>query len=248
MTRSAICVCLAVATLPSAGEAQRARTRRPVWAPPRVHVGGGLAVAQAVGEFENYVDAGIGLGGSFLFHPAANRAFALRLDAMFLVYGSETRRRPLSPTVPFVTVDVTTRNNIVTLGVGPEFSLGSGALRPYVNGLVGFSYFATVSSVRGASNIESFASSTNFDDFTFASQSGAGLRIALGRGRSPVSLDLSARYVNNGRVSYLREGSISVGPDDSLQFTPIESQTNLVVYQLGVSIGVRGDPHRGPGR
>jgi hypothetical protein len=39
-------------------------------------------------------------------------------------------------------------------------------------------------------------------------------------------------------VRYLREGSIAVDGND-VTISPIESQANLVVYQVGVSIGLR---------
>lgn len=209
-------------------------------APPRSFAGIGLGLGVPVGEFENYIGVGGGLGGFFLYNFDRQGLLGLRLDGAYLVYGSETRRRPLSPTVPLITVDVTTRNQIVWLDVGPQFTfLPGGIVRPYVNATIGFSYFATRSSVRGSGSSEDFASTTNFDDLTFSWQSGTGLWITLSRGRNPVHLDASVRYIGNGRVRYLREGSIIEEPDGSVTFQPIESETNLLWIQVGVSIGVR---------
>ena len=92
--------------------------------------------------------------------------------------------------------------------------------------------------MRGTSNGADFASSTNFDDFTFAASGGGGLWITLHAGPRPIRLDLGARYLNNGRVKYLREGSIHEAPDGSISFKPIESESNLVLYHLGVSVGL----------
>jgi hypothetical protein len=200
-----------------------------------VHVGLGVLLAQPTGEFSNYVDVGFGLGAHALWEPDPDGLFGLRLDGSYLIYGSETRRYQL---LPLVDVDVTTNNQIAGLQFGPQLSVGRGAVRAYGYGQIGFSYFATTSSVEGSGNIESFASTTNFDDFTFASSLGGGIRFQLTHGPTPVALDLGARYLYNGRARYLREGSIEVVGTD-VTITPVESQTNLILYQLGVSIGLR---------
>jgi hypothetical protein len=113
-----------------------------------------------------------------------------------------------------------------------------GAVRPYAYGQVGFSYFATTSSVEGSGNTQPFANSTNFDDFTFATSAGTGVLIVLSH-RRPVTLDLGARYVYNGRARYLREGSIAIS-GTTITYSPIESETNLILYMIGVSVGLRG--------
>jgi opacity protein-like surface antigen len=199
-----------------------------------------LQAGHPQGEFENYVDFSYGFGGFFLFDLDRRARWGVRLDASYLIYGSETVQRPLSPTIQRVWVDVTTRNQIVTLFIGPQFTFGSGTLQPYLNAGLGFSYFFTLSSVSGTSDFEDFASSTNYDDFTFALASGGGLQVRLSR---RVSLAFSAQYMHNGRVRYLREGSIHEASDGSIWFSPIESETNLILYQLGVAIAL-GDEDR----
>jgi hypothetical protein len=203
---------------------------------PGVHLGIGALLAQPTGEFANYVDLGFGLGAHVHWAPDPDGHIGIRLDGSYLVYGRETRRYQL---LPLVDVDVNTNNQIAGLQIGPQVSVGRGAVRAYGFGQIGFSYFATTSSVEGSANIGSFASTTNFDDFTFASSVGGGVRLQLTNGRVPVALDLGARYLYNGRARYLREGSIDIAGND-ITITPLESQTNLILYQLGVSIGLRG--------
>ncbi|MGE0352233.1 MAG: hypothetical protein AB7I33_09780 [Gemmatimonadales bacterium] len=203
--------------------------------PVRFQAGGHLDLALPQGEFSEFVDAGFGIGGWAAINLDRRGFVALRLDATWLNYGSETRRRPLSTTVPFVTVDVTTQNNIYAVGLGPMITLSQGPIRPYLSGQIGFSYFATESSVKGTSNSESFAKSTNFDDFTFAWTGGGGLKIRVSNGRVPIFIDGSADYVRNGRVQYLREGSITDDGMGNITIQPIESETNLLVIRLGVS-------------
>ena len=85
-----------------------------------------------------------------------------------------------------------------------------------------------------------FASTTNYDDFTFASEGGGGVWVFLSRGRTPVALDLGVRYLNNGRVTYVTESGVSVDlANNRLNVDPIDSEANLIVYHLGVVIGLR---------
>jgi hypothetical protein len=233
--RGGLGIVLGMVLLAGTLDAQEVQGLKPI-TQPSVHLGGGLLLAQPTGQFANYVDFGIGVGAHALWEPVPDGALGLRLDGSYLVYGSETRRYSL---VPLVDVDVTTQNQIAGLQVGPQLSVGRGRVRAYGFGQIGFSYFATTSSVEGSGNFDSFANTTNFDDFTFASSVGGGFRVQLSQGRAPVALDLGARYLYNGRARYLREGSIEVVGDE-VTITPIESQTNLIVYQIGVSIGLGG--------
>lgn len=201
----------------------------------RYQAGAHLALAIPQGQFSDFVDLGYGLGGWIAFNLDRRGTLALKLDGNFLIYGHETRRRPLSPTVPFVSVDVSTSNNIYSMGIGPVLTLGHGAIRPYFTATAGFSYFATESSVKGSNNYDSFARSTNFDDFTFAWTAGGGLRIQVSRGRSPVFIDMASEYHRNGRANYLREGGITDDGNGNVIIRPIQSETNLMLVKFGVS-------------
>ncbi len=209
--------------------------RRPSRAFAAVH----LMVAQPLGEFDDYIDWGGGLGGEFLYAFDRQGALGVRVSMGWLLYGHETKRVPLSPSVGRITVDVSTSNNIFVMGIGPQVMLPSGVVRPYLNGTAGLSYFFTRSSVEGSADFEPFASSTNFDDATFAWSAGGGLYIPLRRGRkNPVSLDIGAQYHANGEARYLREGSIHEDGTGEIFFEPIRSQTNLVTYRLGITVGL----------
>jgi hypothetical protein len=195
-------------------------------------------LARPVGEFQNFVDWGGGIDLYGVVNLSRRGPLGIRFDGSFLIYGHESLKRPLSNTIQRVTVDVDTDNLIASLGVGPQLTLGHGALRPYLYGTAGFSYFATVSSARGTADAVSFASSTNFDDVTAALTAGGGFLVRLSRGRHPISLDLSAQSVYHGETDYLREGSILESADGSITLVPIRSEANLVTFRLGVAIGV----------
>ena len=206
--------------------------------PSRAFLGFHLVAAQPLGEFENYIDWGGGFGGEFLYALDSEGALGLRVNMGLMIYGYETKEVPLSPTVGRVRVDVNTSNNIFVMSAGPQFMLPSGAVRPYLNGTVGLSYFFTHSSVEGDADYEPFASSTNFDDATFSWSAGGGLYIPVRRGHKPISLDLGAQYHANGEVRYLREGSIQEDGRGGISFQPIRSHTNLISYRVGVTLGL----------
>lgn len=193
--------------------------------------------AEPEGEFAYFVDRGFGLSAHGVFNLGRQRVLGLRLDGSFVVYGHERYSQPLSLTIPRVWVDVTTDNIIASGFIGPQITAGHGALRPYLHGGFGFSYFATHSSVHGdpCCGYHGIASSTNFDDWVPAVTGGGGFYLALSR---RVMLDFSAQYVHNGEVEYMREGGIYEEPDGSLWYEVIESEGNLWMWKLGVSFAI----------
>lgn len=205
---------------------------------PRFLLGLNLQVAAPQGEFNDFVGTGVGIGGNFTFLLDRQRRAGIRIFISWIQYGRTTERLPLSPTLPGLLVDLTTSNNITTFGVGPEFQLGSGDFRPYFHGGIGVSNFATVTSAEGSNNTDPFASTTDFNDWTFAWYGGGGLQFQITHGRNPVSLDAGIRYQGHGETRYLREGSIRPTPGGGISFTPIQSKTDILVPHLGVQIGI----------
>jgi hypothetical protein len=192
----------------------------------------GFLIAQPVGEFANFVDVHPGVGASV----TVGGPVGLRFGGSLLVYGRAHEYVPVGS--GRLLLDIATTNMIGSLGVGPQLTLGSGPMRLYGYSTIGFSYFATVSSLGDGCGCYPFGSTTDFDDFTFAQEAGGGLEIALTRGRA-VLLDLSARYLRNGQARYLREGSIFENGDGTITVQPIESAADLVVFQVGLSFGFR---------
>lgn len=193
------------------------------------------SVAVPLGAFKNHVDLGGGGGAGLLFYLDENRSAALRLEGSFVVYGTESFTTPLSRTVQVVDVTVRTTNYIASAGVGPQFVLGSGPIRPYIFGTAGISYFATSSSVSGANILsENFAESTNLDDLKFALRAGGGMMLRLS---NAVSLDFSASYQHNGETEYLTKGDLrQTATGQPLRVVPLVSDTNLMSYRVGLSI------------
>ena len=207
--------------------------------------GGSFTIAETQGEFSDYVDGG--LGGSLHYIHALDRdgILALRVDGGFVIYGYERQTVPLSPTLGGrILVDLTTSNDIAWIGVGPQIGVPDGRLRPYANGYVGYSYMATTSSVSSSDYYyddyydDRVFSTTNFDDWSFSYGGGAGLYIPVRGGPQPISIDLGVRYHNNGEAEYLREGDIQDNEDGSITLFPVRSDTDLLTFHIGVSVGI----------
>lgn len=226
--------------LPSLASAQR-RTERDFDRPTRAHAGASFSYGRPVGDFLSYVDQGLGFDAFFRFNADPQGILSFRLDGGLLIYGRETFRVPLSGTIGGrILVDLTTSNNIVWLGFGPQLTAPSGIFRPYVNGAVGFSYFFTESSVEGSNNNnDPFASTTNYSDAAFRYGFGGGVLIPFQTRTTEWAIDLGAVYHGNGQVKYLREGGIEDRPDGSIVLHPIQSDANLLTYRLGFSVALR---------
>ncbi|HYD52039.1 MAG TPA: hypothetical protein VEA99_05410 [Gemmatimonadaceae bacterium] len=208
--------------------------------PSRLAVNAGLAVAQPVGEFGRYVDAGFGMGAGASYALDTKRILSLRGDIGFVVYGSETQRVPI-PGIPRVRVDVNTTNSIFTYTVGPQLMAPSGPVRPYAHGFIGGSYFSTSSSLSGSSDYDAgnYFSTQHSGDGVFAYGGEGGLLFPLAVRQTPVAIDIGARYTRNGVTRYLTEGDIQDNADNTVSYTPKNTATNFWLYRVGVRVGVR---------
>jgi len=201
--------------------------------------GASLTLAEPRGEFAQYVDGGIGGELNYVHRLDRDGWFALRVDGGFLVYGYERQRVPLSETIGGrILVDLETSNNIAFIGVGPQIGVPNGHIRPYANAYVGYSYLFTQSTVEGTAYDEEFAATTNFDDWTPAHGFGAGVYIPIRGGYRPISIDIGMKYRNNGVAEYLREGDIQDNDDGSITLFPVRSDTDLMTFHIGFSIGI----------
>jgi hypothetical protein len=207
---------------------------------PRFQAGASLLVGQPRGEFSDYVSAGFGIDGFLRVGLDPEGWVSLRLDGGFLVYGSETYRTCLSATVGCrIEVDVVTSNNILFGGVGPEIALPLGPVRAYGGVSAGFSWFSTDSEVRGSSSHQpAFANTRNYSDGGFAWNGATGIRIPVGVADHVVSIDLGLRWMQSGRREYLTEGDIMERPDGSLELNVRRSEADLLLWRVGVSVGL----------
>jgi hypothetical protein len=205
------------------------------------YLGGSFTVARPQGDFGDYVQQGFGGDLHYLRAVDRNGMVALRVDAGMAIYGYD--KYTVGDDYGYLT-DVSTSNNIAWIGVGPQIGVPDGRLRPYVNAYAGYSFLWTSTTIDDTEEYyydeyDYDYTITEQDDWSFSYGAGAGVYIPVRQGWNPVSIDLGVRYHNNGDAEYLREGDIVGNPDGSVTLSPIRSDTDLLTYHLGVSIGVR---------
>ena len=205
---------------------------------------GGLSFTVGVpqGEFGDQLDnpgfggslyGGIGLGAS---------PIVLGADVGFLIYGHERRTEPFSTTIPDVTVDVITNNNLVSGHLFARLQPPRGTFRPYADVLFGFKYLFTDTRIRseGFNDDEPIARSTNFDDTALSYGAGGGIQIQVfdgqgGEGPQAVYIELGARYLIGRPAEYLKEGSVR-RENGRVAFDVTKSDTDMLNVKLGVGV------------
>jgi hypothetical protein len=199
-----------------------------------------LGIPQA--EFKQNIDR-VGFGSSgFFAYKFKNSPFYVGASIGVLVYGSETRVEFLSPAIPEVEVDVTTRNYILMCHLVFRVQPPDGDFRPYVEGLVGFHYLWTETGVydQGSSN-ERIASSVNLSDWAWSAGAGCGVMLKVYEKRQDyernpfaIFVDLGARFLKGGKAEYLYEGSIFREKGQLIHEFKM-SNTDLITARLGLS-------------
>jgi opacity protein-like surface antigen len=227
----AVCAVIALA-IPSVSRAQISLREQ-----PRMEAGAAFEYAQPVGDFRQNVRQGFGGAGHFIFGIDPEAIVGIRVDAGFINYGNDTHYVPFSSSVRRIIVREETSNNIFMASVGPQLTLPIGRVRPYVNAGIGFAYFYTQTSLDTDDDSQQIAQTTNYSDNSLAYTAGAGFNIPLTSGKSPIALDVGARYNSVGTARYLTRGDIMDDPNSQygIIITPHESAANFIAYQLGIS-------------
>jgi hypothetical protein len=187
-----------------------------------------LVVAQPLGEFRRNSDVAAGLTGFVVVGLGRSSTVGLRIDGSYMVYDADYRG-----------YGVSTTSSIGSLAIGPQVTLGQGAIRPYGFATTGGSLFWT--SVSDDNYCGCYDSDVFFLNgrFTTVTQVGTGLLIAVSRRHTPVALDLGVRDVRHERVRYVPAGGITENPDGSFSVQRVETPVRMRVFQIGVSIGIR---------
>jgi hypothetical protein len=108
-----------------------------------VHLGIDFLTGFPVGKFSNNLDANAYGVSAYGLYGIPRVPLRIGLELGYMIYGSEQRREPLSPTIPETTVKVSTSNRILAGHLLLRLQPCCGSVRPYVDGLVGFNYLYT---------------------------------------------------------------------------------------------------------
>lgn len=194
------------------------------------------------GDFKDQIDRNAyGIGGQIFYTPEKS-PFGLGLEFGWMNYGNESRREPFSTTIPDVTVDVETSNNLVQGLLIFRGRVPGGPIRPYGDALIGFNYLFTETSIKDTDGSEDIASTTNQDDAVFAYGFGGGVMVPVyssptGEGGRPITimLDAGLRYILGGEAQYLKKGSIA-RENGEVTYDLIESKTDMMRLHVGVMV------------
>ncbi|MFC1733157.1 hypothetical protein ACFL6I_22900 [candidate division KSB1 bacterium] len=198
------------------------------------------------GEFNDNVD-NIGLGGSgYVGYLFDNTPVMLGMDIGYMIYGRETRNEPFSLTIPDVYVDVTTSNNIFLWHAFLRLQAEQGKIQPYLDGLFGFKYLFTDTSVRSENNIlQDIATSKNLGDFAMSYGVGGGLRFRVYEKRSDLEspgvlealIDFKFSYLFGSEAEYLKKGAIFRDTSSgTVAYDVQQSKTDMLLLNFGVTI------------
>ncbi len=207
----------------------------------KLDIGGDFLIGLPQNAFrDNIRDEGYGFSGHVGYF-LGDTPIMVGADIGYLKYGTEKRREPLSESIPDVTVEVRTTNNIFMLHGFARVQQQEGPVRPYVEGLWGFKYLFTRTSIKDELFDETIAASTNFSDLAGSWGIGTGVDIRLWEGQkrgSPydVNLNLSAKYLWGSKAEYLKKGSIIRYPDGSISYDVLRSKTDMLLPQIGIRV------------
>ena len=152
----------------------------------------------------------------------------------YLLYGTETRRIPLLAAVPEVLEDIDTTNNIIRTHAIVRVRPSGGRVRPYAEGLLGFNYVYTRTSID--LGYESGAGTTHLGDFAPSLGAGGGVTIELLAGPGGrLGLDIGLRYLTGGDVDYLTRGDLQ-RDETGVTFEPTRSPASLFGLQIGIAV------------
>lgn len=207
-----------------------------------VHLGADFLTGFPCGKFSSNLGAnGYGVSAYGLYRiPRSPLGIGLELG--YMVYGSEQRRETLSPAIPETTVKVRTSNRILAGHLLLRLQPCCGSVRPYADGLVGFKYLYTRTSVRSNWSLEPIAVATNLDDWALSYGLGGGVQVLLYQERPQrrkdrpvhILLDAKLRYMRGSPADYLTPGSIRQ-EDGKLVYYISRSRTDMLSTQMGIT-------------
>ena len=192
-------------------------------------------------DFKETIDAvggGISFYGGYQFK---NSPVYFGAEIGIANFGTDSRTEPWSNTIPDLTMDVDNNYNLFQGHLVTRIQPPKAKVQPFVEGLLGFNYFfteTTVSSRSGSNAYEPIASDTNYDDTSLSYGVGAGVQFKVSNfnadgTRGQFYMSLSGRYLRGGEASYLKKGSIEITDNSQVIYNPSQSRTDMFLISLG---------------
>jgi hypothetical protein len=210
----------------------------------RFTVGGAVAYADPLGEFGDNVRRGFGLDGFGTIGLDPTGIVSLRAELGYVQYARKTEPFIANTGFGYLELESETTSGVFTAGIGPQFTVRQGAMRPYLGGTVGFARFATNTKINLPARSSESGQTETLDEVTMSSDwvlslaavGGIGFEVAaLGRG---VLIDVGARWHRNGQARYVTSEGVQYDGSTTPTITPTESQADFIVYRLGIIVPI----------
>jgi len=212
-----------------------------------LNAGVALLGATPQGDFADVMDNNVWAGNLFATVHIADSPVAAGINLAVGMYGRNEHKAPLVSTL--VTVKEITTNSIfqghLMLRLQPQHA----AVRPYLDGLVGFTHLSTSTKVTDEDEYDDegiIASSTNKQDTSFSYGIGGGVTIRLWQPMPQpeednplmaLHLDLGMRSIYTNPLTYLTEDSFTYNTDVYPYEVTIEdyhSRADIHAFYIGL--------------
>ncbi|CAN5198521.1 hypothetical protein BH23BAC3_BH23BAC3_33960 [soil metagenome] len=205
---------------------------------------GSVAIPQY--QFEDNINSpGGGLNVSALY-GFADSPFGLGLDFSFIHFGTDSPPFASGSTVSESRLRIENEFRINQAMMLATVQQQSGILQAYLEGLAGFNFFFSETTVTDRRLLSSDlnTSQISFKNIAFAWGGGAGVMIRLFDTRHPESwkrsrenlgasyINIGFRYLHGSDAEYLRGGTITVD-NDEIMINSLRSGTDLLLFQVG---------------
>jgi hypothetical protein len=180
-----------------------------------------LFVADPWRDFKRHGDVGAGLN---FFGVTGGKGLGVRIEGAYMAYDSDYQGYGISTT-----------SSIGSLAIGPQLTIGSGALKLYGFATLGGSLFWSSVSEEGCGCYDSDVFFLE-GDFTTNRSTGAGVLLGISQ---RLSIDVGVREVRHDEVSYVPAGGITENSDGSYSIERVRTPVGMRIWHAGLTIGLR---------
>lgn len=209
-------------------------------------LGGGFMMGFPRGPFRENVGVAMGGFSGYVGGYPPRSPTMIGLEVGYMIYGFEDHQEPFS-TISNLNVDVETQHSVLSVHLLARLQPRRGWVRPYLDGLVGFHYFFTYTSVQNSDWTEedrTIASLIDHDDVTFSHGWGGGLMIKVydgsrkkgfkpGHNVRQALIDLRVRNLYGAEALYIKEGGIHRATS-SVTYDLNRSRTDMITAFIGL--------------
>lgn len=202
---------------------------------------GGFQVVAPRGEFAEYYDGTpVGLGGSFLFNDRQSpfefgigyswQSMGKTDESIRVLEGEDINGSPV-----YGSGEMRVNSNIYTYHLLARIRPIAGRVQFYLDGIAGFKAFTTKTTILADNGSYSEVVSEDRTARDVAASFGwaAGLQFGVTR---DLFIEGRVESLQGGKTSFVDPTSVKIDKDGNMDFNSVKSPTNVLVFQLGLSI------------